>query len=507
MYKSKNILKLIFIYFSIASFLLSTNLLFSQNIINSIQVSPLNRFKISFNNLPKVFSSQLSDDKQKIIIKINESFQVVDTVLSFDGIIKQAAIIANSESCQITLDLGDRRGYTVTSLPYSNSLIVDVFQWNNLSKGEDKLRTSLIALEGNFKESAYNDLISAIKDTTKEAAVILGLNLIKESYLESAAKILEFAEKNLDTTIIELYAGLSDIYNQRNNLNRSNYYSKKYLQYSKDKKMVFLLSSYVNPEDSIFLNKLSFLDSFKVETKIDTNTIMAHDSTLVKSNDSLLTSENKIDNSIIEYFLYALFALLILIVFFYVKWRNQRIQEIINAKKIKIPNNKSENKSKVSVENKPINKILANIYKKQDEKKDDTEPESKPQKSEMEKINEQAEKTKNLLDIVKKVQDENKIKQKTDIKNQEIEQKSQTQVPARVEIALNIAKEQKRIKEQSLDEFNSILLPTDIEKLNEISKKLGIEMGGFEIRKQIDKIMKSDKEMEELKYKFTNRTE
>ena len=32
-------------------------------------------------------------------------------------------------------------------------------------------------------------------------------------------------------------------------------------------------------------------------------------------------------------------------------------------------------------------------------------------------------------------------------------------------------------------------------------------MSGFEIRKQIEKIMKNDKEIEELKNKFTSRSE
>lgn len=106
------------------------------------------------------------------------------------------------------------------------------------------------------------------------------------------------------------------------------------------------------------------------------------------------------------------------------------------------------------------------------------------------------------------MQDENKSKENAEKNiNSVIETKQRTQMPAKVEIAMNIANEQKKFKEQSLEQFNALSLPSETDKLFEISKKLGIEMGGFEIRKQMEKIMRNDKEMEELKNKFTNRTE
>lgn len=139
---------------------------------------------------------------------------------------------------------------------------------------------------------------------------------------------------------------------------------------------------------------------------------------------------------------------------------------------------------------------------------EEIQPPKKIEKSEAQKVTEQNDKARNLLDIVKKVQDENKSKENAEKNiNSVIETKQRTQMPAKVEIAMNIANEQKKFKEQSLEQFNALSLPSETDKLFEISKKLGIEMGGFEIRKQMEKIMRNDKEMEELKNKFTNRTE
>ncbi len=503
-------MKVAFIRISIVLILLSSNHLFSQNRINSVSINPLNRLRISFEKLPISYLSELSDDKKQITIQINEAFVFLDTNITNQGIINKTVIKANSESCVINLSLNDKRGYTIATLPYSNTFIIDVFQWNSLSSGEDKFRTALIALESKVRESAYDDLISSLKENTKDAAAVLGLELIKDSYIESAKLVLNYAESKGDTSLYELYAGLSDIYNSIGNTTKSNEYSTKFLSLSKSSKLNFLLNTFKNPNDSLFLQKLKFIDSLYNKVEVDSIPIAKNDTNNRIINDSTKKTQTGLDSSIIEYIIYLLLAILLLIIYFYVKWRNNKLQDMINNKKIKIPDNNSDTKTKNDVQKKPINKKLANIYKKNDEsleEKQDKPIVKKIEKSESEKITEQNEKSKTLLDIVRKVQDENKEKEKQDSMHPQQESRSRTQIPAKVEIAMNIANEQKKFKEQSLEEFNTLSLPSDSEKLYEISKKLGIEMGGFEIRKQMEKIMKNDKTMEELKNKFTNRAE
>lgn len=507
MYKKKKISPTTLLNISILIILLSNGFLFAQNKVNSISVNPLNRLILSFDKTPESFTSELSQDKKFITLKIDEQFFEIDTVLKFEGIISKAEIKSSPENLLIKIELKDRRGYSIANIPYSNSLFIDVFQWNTLTEGEDKFRTSLIALESKVKNTAYLDLVEAIKKDTKEAAVIFGLNLIKDGNVLSAKKLLEYSFLKGDTNIYEIYAGLSDVYNSQGNLAKSNEFSEKYLLKSKTKSLNFLLNNLNNPQDTTLLYLLSFLDSLMPKTTIDTSNKLANDTTKVVKIDSTKNEEEIIDSSIIEYAIYLLLAILLLIIYFYVKWRNQRMNEIIDSKKIKISENKKEQKPNKDAQNKPINKKLANIYKSNEKIEDDKLPEKDIKKTELEKITEQSEKSKTLLDIVKKVQDENKKSEIKEIKNYDQEIITHNKLPAKIEVAMNIAQEQKRIKEQSLEEFNALSLPTDIEKLNEISKKLGIEMSGFEIRKQMDKIMKSSKEMEELKNKFTNRTE
>lgn len=487
--------------------MLSSGFVFSQNIINSIKVNPLNRIRISFDKLPASYISELSDDKKTITIKINEPFQQTDTTIKFQGIISQANINANAEKGTIIINLNDKRGFTIASLPYSNSLLIDVFQWNSLSNGEDKFRTALIALESNFKENAYNDLIESIKENTKDAAVILGLELLKESYIESSKLLFDYAIHRNDTSVFELYAGLSDIYNHKNNISRSNNYSAQFLKIANSNKLNFILTSYRNPNDSLFLSKINFLDSILKQNQLaDSINTQKVDSTSVAKQDSVTLKNDDINSNIVEYAIYFLLGLLVLIIYFYAKWRNKKIQDLIESKKIKVPEEK-EKRTQNDKKKPNIGSKLANVYKKQ-EVVEEIQPPKKIEKSEAQKVTEQNDKARNLLDIVKKVQDENKSKENAEKNiNSVIETKQRTQMPAKVEIAMNIANEQKKFKEQSLEQFNALSLPSETDKLFEISKKLGIEMGGFEIRKQMEKIMRNDKEMEELKNKFTNRTE
>lgn len=504
MFKKIKKISYLLILLSISIFLLPSSILFSQNKINSVNVNPLNRIRISFDKLPTNYISELSDDKKTITINLNEPFQQLDTIINFQGIISKATVNSSTEKCSIVLTLNDKRGYTIATLPYSNSLLIDVFQWNTLTIGEDKFRTALIALESNFKENAFNDLIESIKENTKDAAVILGLELLEESYIESSKLLFDYALYKNDTAIYELYAGLSDVYNQKAETDKSNRFSALYLKTANTNKLNFILSSFKNPNDSNFMNKIKFLDSIlKQNTTADSINTTIVDSTNVSKQKTNSLKDDNINSNIVEYAVYLMLGLLVLIIYFYAKWRNKKIQDLIELKKIKVPEKKPEKAQK-----KPnIGSKLANVYKKQDAKVETTMP-TKIEKSEAQKITEQNDKAQSLLEIVKKVQDENKNKESVEKNISDlIEKKQRTQIPAKVEIAMNIANEQKKIKEQSLEEFNAISLPSESDKLFEISKKLGIEMGGFEIRKQIEKIMKSDKEIEDLKNKFTNRIE
>ncbi|HRP01820.1 MAG TPA: hypothetical protein PLE30_04140 [Candidatus Kapabacteria bacterium] len=494
---------------AIIVYLLSSYNLFAQNKISNISVNPLNRSYISFQTLPINFISAINKDKNQVTITINEPFEYLDTSLIYNGIINKVVINSNSKHCLITLFLNDKRGYSIASLPYSKSLMTEVFQWNSLNNGEDKYRTALLAIESKIPDTSYTNLITALRENTPEVATILGIELIKDSLVKSAQKVLEYAESIGDTTIPDIFAAMSDIYNYLGNSTKRDLYKNKFLKFYPDPNFPYFLSSINNNRDLSIIQKLLFIDTLSKRATIIPIDTSQTDSNHLKTPKSLIASKSESKSPIIEYALYILFAILLLVAFFYMKWRNNKIQEIIETKKIKIPEKKNVQKSQEVEDKKPQPSNLAKIYTKQESNnKQKSSSSEKSIELEAEQIKQQEAKTKTLLDIVKKVQDEKNDKPKTIEEEVEVKNEpSHISMPAKIEMAMNIAKEQKKFKEQSLEEFNSISLPTDVEKLNEISKKLGIEKSGIELRKHMESIMDNNKEIEKLKDKFTNRQE
>lgn len=478
---------------------------YSQNSILKTEIIPLNRLNITFQQFPIKYKTELSDDKKIITISLEGNYLLKDTAFDSNGIIQNVSIKTSNSISTVIINLNERRGYTVATLPYSKTLFIDVFQWERLTYGEDKFRTALLGLEYSFSINSAMDMIAAIKEKVELSPTILGINLITSGNYKSAFKVLRYAEIIGDTTFADIYGGLADLYQfQSNNIESENY--KKKFSFKTQSSFSSYLSNYNSSTDEEILPKLQFIDSLIAQfesSKIDSTQISKQDTILISQTQIEEKTEEPFSKSIFIYIILFLLVLIFALVYLYYQWKNKKIQEIINKNKIKYPSDIS----KINESKKPSNPKIANYYKKQEEiQKEILDSKTEPN---IKKIKEEEAKKSTLKDIMHKIQNEEQIKNEQ-IANISpiIEEKSVPEnMSAKVEIAINIAKEQQKIKQQSLEDFNSLNIPTDKEKLLEISKKLGIELSGFDIKKQINNIMNNDKELEKLKNKFTSPSE
>ena len=75
-------------------------------------------------------------------------------------------------------------------------------------------------------------------------------------------------------------------------------------------------------------------------------------------------------------------------------------------------------------------------------------------------------------------------------------------VNAKLQLAMHLADEQKKIKAQNLENLKNSTIPSDKKKLSEVSRKLGIEKGGLETKAAMEKILKDKNKLKKLTDKF-----
>jgi hypothetical protein len=200
------------------------------------------------------------------------------------------------------------------------------------------------------------------------------------------------------------------------------------------------------------------------------------------------------------------FAILISVLYLYLKWRNKKL-DILKANK-----GTRFGKDLINQKEKIIPKKLSDIYKANEQSENLSKQISK--KNEESKSIDSIDKEKKIADdkmrkevesFLKSVRNQPKAKHENiedefEIYNDSSQNKQH--ISAKIELAMNLAEEQKKIKTQHLHELESINLPKDLSKLNEISKKLGIEKGGLETKQAIERLLADEEYLDKLKRKF-----
>ncbi|GAB5465447.1 MAG: hypothetical protein Kapaf2KO_08830 [Candidatus Kapaibacteriales bacterium] len=116
----------------------------------------------------------LSNDKQNIDIDFpdivyNQSYKDLSLGGKFNGLHFQNL----DGMLSIRIKLSDIYGFTCMPQPKSNSMVIEVFKWTELTPKEDAFRNALLALESGFIEDARSELKKAFDLGHLEAAPLV----------------------------------------------------------------------------------------------------------------------------------------------------------------------------------------------------------------------------------------------------------------------------------------------------------------------------------------------
>lgn len=323
-----------------------TNNIFAQNKINRLQIFPLNRAVFYLNSEPK-YTSDLNNTKTQISINFtNTQFADNSKELHNTGIISDIYLQQAGKNTKANIVFKEKRGYTANFLPYSKSLIVEVFKWESLSPAEDSYRNGLLALESGINSEALTHLKKAVQLGHANAASFLGILMLQSGDYNKAQEHLTFAYKN-NTNIYDAYAALSQIYRANGDNTKADQFKKLF----KDKTAISnidelqansdLLNNENNQDPESVLNSLledSTSTASDSTSIIDSTAILAAQDSARKAalamqkSDSLkkklASQEAPSSINISNFFSYlALFLITIGVVtlLYYIKWRKQQL--------------------------------------------------------------------------------------------------------------------------------------------------------------------------------------
>lgn len=206
-------------------FTISVNL-YSKNNIFKVEINPDTRATIHCSEYPQNLISELSQDKKNVVLKFyNSNLSQDKGKLNGEGTIKEVQMMNFKNFVQISIKLNDKKGYSTTTLPYTFSVMVDVFDWSKLSPKEDSYRMGLLALESKNYNLAKKYFENSTKDGNDMAYFNLGIINLRSGRYNDALSNLVKAE-GLGLAIPDLYGGLSQIYSIKNNKQKSDYYKK-----------------------------------------------------------------------------------------------------------------------------------------------------------------------------------------------------------------------------------------------------------------------------------------
>lgn len=181
-------------------FLFSSTLLLAQSSLNDVKLISTQGVVFHFDVYPFTVSSSLSEDKTQISIEFQKVVRNTPkkTYSFLSTIVRECTIEEKDASCIVRIQLNSKNGYTISKLAFSNSLFVEIFQWDKLSAADDVYRTGLLSLSDKLPDIAKEYFDSAYNLGNNDVLTILAIEeLNKKNYAYSLEHSLRAIEKKL----------------------------------------------------------------------------------------------------------------------------------------------------------------------------------------------------------------------------------------------------------------------------------------------------------------------
>ncbi len=519
----------------------------AQAVLDRTIVTKKGRTILYFNEMPD-FTSSLSDDKKKVVIKIkNADAKEGARVVNSSGLIESVYAQTSGGDLTISIILRKKEGYTIAPMPFSNSLIVEVFSWDKLSPDEDNYRSGVLALENKIYPTAENYFQKAAADGNINSKALLGILKLQNSDLDSALILMKEAEKG-NSDIYDIYAALSQIYelngDQKNATKYKNLFSKKtslddfprlVVDYEPEdnadgeEPVSFLQSIAEEDEKTVAANeKVAAKDTLSESRQFEN--LFNNDTTQAKKQAGDSAAYSFLDGGIDTLFIYILSFILVLaviIIYLFIRWRKKQMLLASKEDRQEFKKRLAEAREEVRLRQQYAESKAGKagvLIDKTDEPDEgtlikDTEQEKYVKAAKRSKIQS---KGKTKTDEIKTDEtktdepaaDENGGEDAKISKTESIEEVDLTGATnksrgnksassARIEMALNLAEEQRKVKTKKLESLQQQSIFVDAGKLSDVSRKLGIEKGGLEIKLQVEKMQSDKKSLSKLADKFS----
>ena len=521
---------------------LASNLHAAENTIERVDISP-KRITLYCSAEPKGFTSQLSEDKKRIILSFT-NYAASENVRLTQGnkTIEDVYVKQNGKNIQAYIQLIDKKGFTAVSSAYSKAVIIDIFAWDSLSGAEDTYRGSLLGCEHWITPSAEVTLKKAADAGSADAMVYNGIIALKKGNIDYASQQLNRAVE-LKTTLPDVYAALAQISRIQNKPEKAKRFQDEYLQKTGVRSIIDIPVEYQPPSDSVNSEPISlaqqlgqtiFEDSEHVssvqdtskitkESKADTSrfaSIFQPNATPNKTTGQVSQAgmlDGWMKTSIMAAIGFAASAAFYL-AWLYFKWRKNKLAALIASTPAQKPDEHFSKALKGEIIDEPdwvnaatpprkaaalykqgslINMEINEAYEKQEE-------EIRMQAKQDEVIEPLAWETE--LDTPKLEWNE---PPHGEMNGESFEPAAATPLlggyfpPGEVELALHLQQEQQRHKSSALHSIGTGDIPHQSYELSKIAKKFGVEKNSLEVKRTLASLEQDSGAMKDLLAKFS----
>lgn len=243
--KLSHIMKTLFRFFVFFSLIASA---VAQTEIQELSMLPDGSVALFCSQEPQLSTSELSAEKTKIILRLKNTIST-DKAREFagKGAVDNVFVQNDKGTAVVYIVLKQKSGFTTAIYPYSQCLVVHIFDWKKVTPKENAYYSGLFALESKVNETAHDYFLNSEQLGNGDAAAMLGFLLMKAGKIdESIPHFLHASE--LKTTIPDVFAALSEIYAHRQDPKRAERFASLYTQKTKKKDFPHILDGFTSSD-------------------------------------------------------------------------------------------------------------------------------------------------------------------------------------------------------------------------------------------------------------------